>query len=232
MILKNWDDLPKELQIDEVRPYYDVLCKRKISLLVKRLFDILVSIIMLIILSPIFLILSVAIKVDSKGPVFFRQERLTQYGRVFHIFKFRTMVNNADKIGTKVTVNNDTRITRVGSFIRDYRLDEIPQLINILMGDMSFVGTRPEVKKYVDHYTDEMMATLLMPAGVTSLASIRYKDEAKLLSNVENVDKVYMEQVLPEKMNYNLNELKNFSFLHEIKIMFMTLSAVLKKEEV
>ena len=230
MILKNWDDLPKELQLDEVRPYYDVLCKRKISLLVKRLFDILVSIIMLIILSPIFLILSVAIKVDSKGPVFFRQERLTQYGRVFRIFKFRTMVNNADKIGTQVTVNNDTRITKVGSFIRDYRLDEIPQLINILMGDMSFVGTRPEVKKYVDAYTPEMMATLLLPAGVTSLASIKYKDEAELLSKSKDVDSTYINEILPEKMKYNLQSIKEFSFWDEIKLMFMTVAAVISKK--
>lgn len=228
MILKKWEDLPKELQLEGVRPYYDVLRKRKISLLVKRLFDILVSAIMLIVLSPVFLILSIAIKVDSKGPVFFRQERLTQYGRVFHIFKFRTMVNNADKIGTQVTVNNDVRITRIGSLIRNCRLDEIPQLINILIGDMSFVGTRPEVKKYVDCYTDEMRATLLMPAGVTSLASIKYKDEAELLLQADNADEVYVKHVLPDKMQYNLIAIKRFSLIYEFKLLFKTVIAIIK----
>ena len=228
MILKKWEDLPDELKIDEVRPYYDILSKKKGSLIIKRVFDIVVSLIMLILLSPVFLILVIAIKADSKGPVFYRQERITQYGRTFKIFKFRTMVNNADKIGTQVTVNNDARITKVGSFIRDYRLDEISQLLNILTGDMSFVGTRPEVKKYVDAYTPEMMATLLLPAGVTSLASIKYKDEAELLEQAEDADKAYIEKVLPRKMKYNLEGINSFGFWNDIKLMFMTVGAVVK----
>ena len=228
LILKKWEELPEEFQTEEVKKYYDILSKKKGSLFLKRVFDVIVSLIMLIILLPVFIILGIAIKIDSKGPVFFRQERITQYGRTFRIFKFRTMVNNAEKLGTQVTVGNDSRITRVGSFIRNCRLDEISQLLNILTGDMTFVGTRPEVKKYVDHYTKKMMATLLLPAGVTSLASIYYKDEAELLEKSENPDKTYIEEILPEKMKYNLQSIEKFNFLEDIKIMFMTALAVIK----
>lgn len=228
MKLKAWESLPQYMQNDAVREYYDILTKRTSSLVIKRLFDIVVSAILLIVVSPVLLILAVWIKLDSQGPVFFRQARITQYGRVFRIFKFRTMVNNADKIGSQVTVGNDSRITKVGAKIRKLRLDELPQLINVLLGDMSFVGTRPEVKKYVDAYTDEMYATLLLPAGITSEASIRYKDEDELLAEAENVDKVYVEQVLPGKMKYNLEAVKKFSFVGEIATMFRTLVAVMK----
>ena len=228
MILKKWEELPEEFQTEEVKKYYDILSKKKGSLFLKRIFDVIVSLIMLIILLPVFIILGVAIKIDSKGPVFFRQERITQYGRTFKIFKFRTMVNNAEKLGTQVTIGNDSRITRIGSFIRNCRLDEISQLLNILTGDMTFVGTRPEVKKYVNHYTKEMMATLLLPAGVTSLASIYYKDEAKLLEKSENPDKTYIEEILPEKMKYNLQSIEKFNFIEDIKILFMTVLAVIK----
>lgn len=228
MILKDWEQLPEELQLDEVKPYYEVLKKKKLSLILKRIFDIVVSFVMLIILSPVFVFLGIAIKIDSKGPIFFRQERITQYGKTFKIFKFRTMVNNAEKLGTQVTVGNDARITKVGKFIRDCRLDEIAQLLNILTGDMTFVGTRPEVRKYVNHYTKEMMATLLLPAGVTSLASIYYKDEAKLLDKSNNPDKTYIEEVLPGKMKYNLQSIKEFNFFEDIKIMLKTVVAVIK----
>lgn len=228
MILKKWEELPKELQTEEVKKYYNILSKKKGSLFLKRVFDVVVSLIMLIVLLPVFIILGIAIKIDSKGPVFFRQERITQYGRTFRIFKFRTMVNNAEKLGTQVTVGNDLRITRVGSFIRNCRLDEISQLLNILTGDMTFVGTRPEVKKYVDNYTKEMIATLLLPAGVTSLASIYYKDEAELLEKSNNPDKTYIEEILPEKMKYNLQGIEKFNFIEDIKIMFMTALAVIK----
>ena len=228
MILKDWEQLPEELQLDEVKPYYKILKKKKMSLILKRIFDIVVSFIMLIILLPVFIFLGIAIKIDSKGPVFFRQERITQYGKTFKIFKFRTMVNNAEKLGTQVTVGNDARITKVGKFIRDCRLDEIAQLLNILTGDMTFVGTRPEVRKYVNHYTKEMMATLLLPAGVTSLASIYYKDEAKLLDKSNNPDKTYIEEVLPGKMKYNLQNIKDFNFFEDIKTMIKTVAAVIK----
>lgn len=230
MILKKWEDLPEQLRTDAVRPYYDILNKKQGSLLVKRLFDIVVSALMLIVISPVFLILAIAIKLDSPGPVFYRQERVTQYGQKFRIFKFRTMVSNADKIGTQVTVGNDSRITQVGKLIRKCRLDEVSQLIDIFRGTMTFVGTRPEVPKYVAAYTPEMMATLLLPAGVTSLASIMYKDEDKLLNGAENVDKTYIDDVLPGKMRYNLKAIETFSFWGDIKIMFMTVFAVLGKD--
>ena len=230
MLLKKFEDLAPEFQNDDVKKYYDILKKKTFGLILKRIFDIMVSAVMLIILSPIFLILAIAIKFDSKGPVFYRQERITQFGKKFRIFKFRTMVANADKIGSLVTVNNDSRITKVGSFIRKCRLDEICQLIDVFRGTMSFVGTRPEVKKYVDAYTDEMYATLLLPAGVTSLASINYKDEEKLLSGAEDTDGTYINNILPDKMKYNLEYIEKFGFFYDIKLMFMTVFAVLKKD--
>lgn len=229
MILKKWEELPKEMQTDEVKKYYDILKKKQASLFFKRAFDIAVSLIMLIVLAPVFLVLAIAIKLDSKGPVFYRQLRLTQYNKPFRIFKFRSMVQDADK-GSQVTVSGDSRITRVGSVIRKLRLDEFCQLIDVLRGTMTFVGTRPEVPKYTEHYTAEMMATLLLPAGVTSLASIYYKDEAELLNAAEDTDKVYIEEVLPAKMYYNLKAIENFTFWGDIKIMFMTVLAVLGKE--
>ncbi|EOU1113515.1 sugar transferase [Clostridium perfringens] len=227
-MLKCWDDLPKNMQTEAVRPYYDILKKRKISLLFKRVFDIIVSIIMLVILSPIIIILSIAIVLDSKGGVFFRQERITQYGRKFYIHKFRTMVANAENLGSQVTVSNDVRVTKIGAKIRKYRLDELPQLIDILQGNMSFVGTRPEVTKYVEKYTPEMLATLLLPAGVTSEASIKYKDEEKLLQDSDDVDEVYINKVLPEKMKYNLMSLDKFNFFSELGIMIKTALAVIR----
>ena len=228
MILEKWENLPEQFKTEEVLPYYEILNKRRTSLLVKRIFDVFCSGIMLLVLSPVFLILAIAIKAESEGPVFYRQVRITQYGKQFKIFKFRTMVNNADKIGTQVTVSGDSRITRVGKFIRDCRLDEISQLIDIFRGTMTFVGTRPEVPKYVAEYTSEMMATLLLPAGVTSEASILYKDESELLDKAENADEVYVNEVLPAKMKYNLESIKNFSFFGDIKTIFRTVFAVIK----
>lgn len=227
-MLKNWNELPEYMRTDEVRPYYDLLQKKKLSLFFKRFFDIVVSLIMIILCSPILLIISILIVKDSKGGVFYRQERVTQYGRVFRIFKFRTMVQNADQIGTQVTVSNDSRITKIGSKLRNCRLDELPQLFNIFIGDMTFVGTRPESVHYVKSYTNEMYATLLLPAGVTSEASIEYKDEADLLDQADDVDSVYINEVLPEKMKYNLNSIKEFSFFKEIATMFRTVFAVLR----
>lgn len=226
-MLKNWNELPEYMRTNEVRPYYDLLQRKKLSLFFKRVFDIVVSLIMIILCSPILLIISILIVKDSKGGVFYRQERVTQYGRVFRIFKFRTMVQNADQIGTQVTVSNDSRITKIGSKLRNCRLDELPQLFNIFLGDMTFVGTRPESVHYVKSYTDEMYATLLLPAGVTSEASIKYKDEADLLDQADDVDSVYINEVLPEKMKYNLNSIKEFSFFKEIATMFRTVFAVL-----
>jgi lipopolysaccharide/colanic/teichoic acid biosynthesis glycosyltransferase len=227
-MLRKWEDLPDYMRTEEVRTYYDSLKKKQMSLLLKRCFDLIVGIIVFIILSPIMIIFSIAIASDSRGGVFFRQERVTQYGRKFRIFKFRTMVANAESIGTQVTVQNDMRITRVGKLLRKTRLDEFPQLINVILGDMSFVGTRPEVTKYVERYTPEMYATLLLPAGITSMASIQYKDEDELLANADNVDDVYVNEVLPGKMKYNLSSITSFSFIGEIVTMIKTVIAVLK----
>ena len=229
MILRKWEKLPIEMQTEEVRTYYDILKKKKFALFMKRAFDIIVSLILLLLFSPVFLILAICIKIDSKGPVFYRQTRVTQYGKKFRIFKFRTMVQNADK-GSQVTVGNDSRITRVGRLIRKCRLDEISQLIDVLRGTMTFVGTRPEVTKYVEQYTPEMMATLLLPAGITSYASICYKDEDELLNEAEDTDKVYVEKILPEKMRYNLKSIEKFGFWGDIGVMFKTVFAVLGKD--
>lgn len=230
MRMISWEKLPPQMQTEAVKPYYEILQKKQISLIFKRLFDIVVSLIMLLILSPVFFVLAIAIKLDSKGPVFYRQVRVTQYGKEFRIFKFRTMVNNADKIGSQVTVGGDSRITRVGKVIRECRLDEIGQLLNILGGSMTFVGTRPEVPKYVEKYTPEMWATLLLPAGVTSEASIRYKDEAALLDAAEDIDATYIQDVLPGKMKYNLRSIQEYSFFKDIKTMFQTVFAVVDKD--
>lgn len=229
MLVKKWEKLPQNMQCDAVRPYYEKLRKKNFSLFWKRVFDIFVSSLMLILLSLLFIILAIAIKIDSRGPVFFRQVRVTQYGKTFRIFKFRTMVNDADKIGSQVTVSHDARITRVGRFIRKCRLDEVSQLIDVWRGTMSFVGTRPEVPKYVERYSDEMLATLLLPAGVTSLASIKFKDEDELLKDAENVDDTYVNEVLPKKMEYNLQSLEKYGFWRDIGTMFQTVGAILKR---
>ncbi len=231
MKFEKWENLPREMQTQAVRRYYDLLAKRRVGLLFKRVFDLLFSVVALVILSPVYLILMIVIKLDSPGPVFYRQERVTQYGKHFRIHKFRTMVQNADK-GAQITLKDDSRITRVGKFIRGCRLDEIAQLLDVISGHLTLVGVRPESPKYVAEYTDEMMATLLLPAGVTNLACIYYKDEAKLLDGVDDVDKVYIEKILPGKMYYNLKGIEHFSFWGDIKIMFMTFFAVLGKKYV
>ncbi len=227
MILRKWEKLPPEMQIPEVKIYYDILKKKRFSLVLKRLFDIAASFSLLVLLSPVFAILAIAIKLDSKGPVFYRQTRVTQYGKEFRIFKFRSMVTDADK-GSLLTVGGDSRITRTGKFIRKYKLDEFSQLIDVLRGTMTFVGTRPEVPKYVEKYTPEMMATLLLPAGITSEASVYYKDENELLDAAEDVEKTYLEVVLPDKMKYNLAAIKSFSFIDDIKVMILTVLAVFR----
>lgn len=230
--MKKFESLPAELQNEQVRPYYEALAAKRGQLFLKRAFDILVSAILLLLLSPILLFFAIWIKLDSPGPVFYRQERVTTYGRIFRIFKFRTMKVDADKMGSLVTLKNDDRITRVGHVIRRYRLDELPQLLNILIGDMSLVGTRPEVAKYVAAYTPEMKATLLLPAGVTSTASILFKDEEELIAKFilegMEVDDIYITKVLPEKMHYNLSYLKNYSFLGDLKLMVRTVLKVFK----
>lgn len=229
MNIVEWEKLPQEMQTEEVRKYYDILKERRTELFFKRVFDLAFAIVAIILFSPIYLILAIAIKIDSPGPIFYRQERVTQYGKRFHIHKFRTMVQNADK-GLQLTVNNDGRITCVGKVIRSCRLDETAQFIDVLQGTMTFVGVRPETPEFVAAYSREMMATLLLPAGITSLASIYYKDEAKLLDGEEDADRVYVEKILPGKMYYNLKGLEEYSFRNDIKVIFMTVFAVLGKK--
>lgn len=228
-MLRKWEELPVFMQCDEVRPYWESLNQKRGQLFIKRIFDIIAALLLLIIVAIPMIILAIWIKADSKGPVFYRQERVTTYGRHFRIHKFRTMVSNAEQIGTAVTVGNDSRITKVGSKLRGCRLDELPQLLDVLAGTMSFVGTRPEAVKYVERYKPEYNSTLLMPAGITSECSIRYKDEDKLLDAAENVDTVYMEKVLPDKMKWNLQSIKQFSNREDLKTMFRTVFAILGK---
>lgn len=229
-MLRRWEELPKFMRTPEVRPYWEKLYKKRWQLELKRSFDLCAAVMVLIVTAIPMLIIAVAIKLDSKGPVFYRQERVTTYGKRFKIHKFRTMVSNADKIGSAVTVSGDNRITRVGNKLRNLRLDELPQVFDVLSGDMSFVGTRPEVTKYVKNYKPEFYATLLMPAGITSEASIRYKHEYELLTASDNVDKTYIDEVLPAKMVWNLNSVERFSFPREILTMFRTVAAVLGKD--
>ena len=224
--MKAFDKLPAPFQTEEVRPYYEALQKKTGARVAKRVFDIIVALIMLVFLILPILVIAVIVKATSPGHVFFRQERVTSYGRHFRIFKFRTMVENAEALGTQVTTDADSRVTPIGRFLRKYRLDELPQVFNVLGGSMSFVGTRPEVPRYVEQYKDEYYATLLLPAGITSLASIMYKDEEKLLSSAEDADRVYVCDVLPEKMKYNLAYTKNFGFFSDIKLMFKTVKEV------
>ena len=224
--MKSFSKLPPQFRCDEVKEYYNILSHKNGSLILKRAFDIVVSFILLILLIIPIIIIAFAVKLTSEGPVFYRQERITTYGKIFKILKFRTMVQNADKIGTLVTTDSDSRVTNIGRFLRKYRLDELPQVFNVLSGSMSIVGTRPEVPKYVNEYKPEYYATLLIPAGITSLASIMYKDEEKLLSSSEDADYVYINEILPEKMKYNLQYTKNFGFFSDIKLMFKTVKDV------
>ena len=227
-MLKKWDELPDFMRVPEVRPYWEVLDKKRGQILVKRVFDFVVAVILLVLLAIPMAVIAIMIKLDSPGTVFYRQERVTSYGRRFRIHKFRTMVSNADKIGSAVTVGADPRITKMGAKLRRLRLDEFPQLLDVLAGDMCFGGTRPEAARYVKHYTKEMMATLLLPSGITREASIRYKDESELLKGATEVDNVYVRKVLPEKMKWNLKSIRKFSLLRELRIMIETILAVMR----
>ena len=225
-MLLNWNELPDQMKTEEVKPYYEILRRKRSSLLVKRTFDIFAASAMTIVLVVPMVIIAAAVKIDSKGPVIYRQERVTTYGKVFKIHKFRTMVDKADTVGPNVTLAGDSRITRVGRILRKYRLDEFPQLFDVLKGDMTFVGTRPEAVKYVDQYTPEMWATLLLPAGITSEASIRFKDEAEILNEADDADKVYVEKILPIKMEYNLKAIEEFSMRNDFLTLIRTVAVV------
>lgn len=233
MELRPWQLLPDEMRTKEVRKYYNILMKHRMWLKMKRFLDVIVAGIMLAVLIIPMGVIALAIRLDSPGPVFFRQARVTQYGRIFRIYKFRTMVDNASKLGSAVTVDNDVRITKVGAFLRKYRMDEFPQVFNILAGDMTLVGTRPEVPKYVNKYTKEMYATLLLPAGLTSRTSIAYKDEDKLLGEAvdeESTDNIYLNEVLPAKMRYNLESMKHFGVKSDATVLWDTFASVVGSE--
>lgn len=229
MILLPFEKLPRKLQCDEVKKYYDILDKKRPSLVMKRVMDIILSLIMIVLLILPMAVIAIIIKVTSKGPVLYKQVRVTTNNRRFKIWKFRTMTVGADQKGALVTSANDNRVTGIGKTLRKFRLDELPQVFHVLSGKMSFVGTRPEVVKYVERYTPEMMATLLMPAGITSLASIRFKDEDAMIGDVsdpDEVDRIYVEEILPKKMRYNLKYLYRFGFRRDIYLMVSTVKHV------
>jgi lipopolysaccharide/colanic/teichoic acid biosynthesis glycosyltransferase len=215
------------MQNEYTRRYWELLQKHKIRLFAKRFFDIAASAVILLILSPLLLVLTAAVKLDSPGPVFYRQTRVGRYGSDFKIFKFRTMVQNADQIGPPLTMGKDPRITRVGRFIRKCRMDEVSQLLNVLNGSMSLVGPRPEVRRYVDAYQPEYMATLLIRPGITAPSSIAFKDEDKLLNAGGNPEAIYVEKILPPKMALNLEYINHLSVFRDIKIMFQTVAAII-----
>lgn len=216
------------MQTEEVKKYYDILNSKKGYLIAKRIFDFTLSLVMSLVFLPFIVLVGIMIKIDSPGKIFFLQKRVTTNGKVFKIFKFRTMKENSEKL-SGVTIDNDPRITKLGKYLRKFRIDEIPQIFNILTGDLSFVGARPESLKYVKEYSPEMYATLLMPAGVTSPASILFKDEAELLKGAQDPDETYVKDILPKKMAYNLEYIENCSLLYDIKVMFKTVIAVIKK---
>ncbi len=228
-MLKKWEDLPDCMRIPEIRPYWEALNRKRGQLFLKKVFDLISAVLLLIILAIPMGIIAILIKLDSRGTVFYRQERVTSYGKRFRIHKFRTMVADADRIGSAITVCGDSRITKMGAKLRRMRLDEFPQIFDVLSGNMSFVGTRPEAVKYVMQYRPEYYATLLLPAGITSEASIRFKDEAVLIGEAEDVDKAYIERVLPDKMKWNLKGVMEFSLFREIATMFRTVFAMLRR---
>jgi len=221
-----YQELPDKMKNEYGQEYLELLKKRRISLFGKRAFDLVVSLLILVVLSPILILLAIAIKLDSKGPVFYRQVRVGRYNEDFKIFKFRTMVQNADRVGLSLTVGEDPRVTRVGRLIRKLRFDEFSQLLNVLNGSMSLVGPRPEVRKYVDVYTPEYMATLLVRPGITATSSIVFKDEDKLLNSGGDPEQIYVEQILPPKMALNLEYIKDITVWNDIKIMVQTVTAV------
>ena len=227
--MKKFEQLPKQFQNDACKKYYDILKKKRVSLFFKRCFDFICALIIFVILFPVNFVVALLVKFTSKGPIFYRQVRVGRYGKEFRIFKFRTMVQNADKIGAQLTVGDrDPRITKVGYFLRKTRLDEFAQVINILLGQMCLIGARPEVPKYVDHYTDEMMATLLLSPGISGEASLRFKNENELLAQADDFEKCYIEEVLPEKMRINLDYLEKVSLWYDIKLLFRTFIVIFK----
>ena len=199
------------------------LKNKKFILFIKRLFDIIASFLGIVILSPMFIIVAVCIKIDSKGPVFFKQIRVGEKGRNFEILKYRTMVVDAEKMGRQITVGNDNRITKIGGFLRKYKLDELPQLINVFKGDMSLVGPRPEVPRYVEMYNEEQRKVLDVKPGITDLASIRYRDENELLGTAEDPDDMYINTIMPDKLALNLEYINKSNVFFDIYIILKTI---------
>ncbi|MBD7916135.1 sugar transferase [Clostridium sp. Sa3CUN1] len=195
----------------------------KLNKIIKRVFDFIVSLIGIIILSPIFIIVSIAIKVDSKGSILFLQKRVGQYGKEFNIYKFRTMVTDAEKLGKQITVGKDNRITRVGSFLRKFKIDELPQLFNVLKGDMSLVGPRPEVPKYVSLYNEEQRKVLDVRPGITDIASLRYKDENDILGKVDNPEEYYINVIMKDKLKLNLEYIEKNNVFFDIYLIIKTI---------
>ena len=193
-----------------------------------RFFDFILSLVGLVVLAPIFIVLAILIKIDSKGPVFYKQVRVGQNGIDFGLFKFRSMVVDADKKGLITVGGRDPRITRSGYFIRKYKLDELPQLINVLLGNMSLVGPRPEVRKYVELYTDEQQKVLSVKPGITDYASIEYMDENEILGKSNDPEKTYIEEIMPEKIKYNMKYIQNKNVSEYFKIIFLTLLKIVR----
>lgn len=195
----------------------------------KRTFDIIASGLGLLFLSPLFIILAIWIKSDSKGPVFYKQVRVGRYNKDFYLYKFRSMYLDSDKKGLITIGNKDPRVTKSGYFIRKYKLDEFPQLINVFKGDMSLVGPRPEVRKYVDLYTSDQLQVLSVRPGITDLASIRYRNENEILEKAVNPDQYYIDVVMQDKLNINMEYVKSYSFLNDIKLIFKTFWAIISE---
>lgn len=195
----------------------------------KRFFDFIASGLGLICLTPLFAVLAVWIKCDSKGPVFYRQMRVGKDNKDFRLYKFRSMRPDSDKQGLITVGGHDPRVTRSGYYIRKYKLDEIPQLINVFLGDMSLVGPRPEVRKYVDMYTPNQMKVLSVRPGITSLASIRYRNENDILAAADNPDKTYIEQVMPDKLAIDLEYVSRATLWNDIKLIFSTFKEIIVK---
>jgi lipopolysaccharide/colanic/teichoic acid biosynthesis glycosyltransferase len=196
--------------------------------MLKRLFDICASFVGILVLLPFFIIIALCIVLDSRGGIFYRQERIGKGGKPFRLLKFRSMRSNADKAGLLTVGGRDSRVTRMGYFIRKYKIDEFPQLINVLKGDMSIVGPRPEVRKYVDLYTEEQRKVLSVRPGMTDPASIAYSDENELLGKAADPEKVYIEEIMPEKLRLNLSYISRHNVVEDIKIIFRTFAKILK----
>lgn len=205
-----------------------VLKARRPQLVLKRLMDIVISGCALLVLWPLLLLIALAIKLDDPGPVFYRQVRVGRGGREFRIFKFRTMVVDADKKGLAITVGCDSRITRVGAFLRKTKLDELAQLLNVLAGEMSFVGPRPEVPKYVGLYTPYQRQVLLVRPGITDYASIAYRNENDLLEGAQDPERLYIEEIMPAKIELNMKYLHEISPLADLRLIFSTVAAVIR----